>query len=196
MQDPRTSLTAPDGTKLSKLEQRAMLLEAHIQSLSEARRTQVARGKQLHAAEVVALDEQIRMCHERMGELRERDVNPSRPRPTGGREMQIEDDDLLGDLLLPPEELAKVITMRTMLSYSATRYASTPLRTPKLSRTPRTPGSARVAPMPDLGPSYEGPPVASVRLDIGGRGGEGPVQVRIMPIKSEPRAKTKLALEL
>ena len=41
---------------MSALEKRALLLEAHMQSLSDARQQSIARGKMLHSPEVIALE--------------------------------------------------------------------------------------------------------------------------------------------
>ena len=114
VQDPDVTLAAPDGTKLSDLEKRAMLLEAHIHTLTQARRQQLEKGKKLVSPEVTFLDEQIQSCYERVSQLRESDANG-----TVDVEEDLQNDrELLQNLLLPVKFLAKARQARVAVRYT------------------------------------------------------------------------------
>ena len=104
--DPNIQMTAPDGSKLSRLEERAVLLEAHMQSLNHARRKQMEKGRHHGSPAILALDDQIRDCAERINRLREADANGEEPSEEDMQALARDDDHLLQNLLLPFKSLA------------------------------------------------------------------------------------------
>ena len=117
--DPNVQMTAPDGSKLSHMEERAILVEAHIQSLAGARRQQLERGRHHGSPEVLALDEQIRKCTERVNLLRDADANGE---ILEEEETAESDSDLLQSLLVPMRGLAKEAKQQGLALIAAARY--------------------------------------------------------------------------
>ena len=130
MNDPDVEVFASDGEKLSKLEQRAMLLTVHMTSLSEARRQLLRHGEKVADADVLALDEKLRSCAERVELLRAKDSGRTPPhRDAEHEQVGRSDDDLLQELLVPVAELASIAS-RWKSRRTAARYATGAPRVP------------------------------------------------------------------
>ena len=114
VKDPNVELKGADGQVLSQIEKRVVLIEAHIHTLTDARRLALKKGSKSTSPDVLALDEQIRNCVERVEKLRAgEDVE----------EEEKEDKDLLKNLLVPVWQLGKV-TLSTLGAARVARMAA------------------------------------------------------------------------
>lgn len=92
-----------DGKKLSKAEQKAMLLDIHLHKLTQVRHRLLRGGRALQSPEVLLMDARMQALHATMARLRGGEEEPR----LGNR---FDEEGLLADFLTPTKEL----TMRVM----------------------------------------------------------------------------------